>query len=105
MVIENTELIVGLIFGVLGFLIAFFMSRSLNIIIFGGLTYAIFKALEALDFRTDWELFNNFVHILSDLGKAVLALVNGMLDNASDFALILFIFGGAFGLVLRKRSA
>lgn len=104
MFIENTEILVGMIFGVLGFIISFFMSRSLNIIIFGGLTYAVFKALDALNFDTDWILFNNFVIVLADLGKSVMALLQGMLDNASDFALILFVFGGAFGLILRKRG-
>ena len=38
------------------------------------------------------------------LGKAVFVLVNGILDNASVFALILFISGGMLGLVLRKGS-
>lgn len=104
MFIENTEILVGMIFGVLGFIISFFMSRSLNIIIFGGLTYAVFKALDALHFDTDWILFNNFVVVLADLGKSVMALLQGMLDSASDFALILFVFGGAFGLILRKRG-
>ena len=104
MFIENTEILVGMIFGVMGFIIAFFMSRSLNIIIFGGLTYAIFKALEALNFDTNWELFNNFVIVLADLGTSVMALLQGMLDGASDIALILFVFGGAFGLILRKRG-
>ena len=104
MFIENTEILVGMIFGVMGFIIAFFMSRSLNIIIFGGLTYAIFKALEALNFDTNWELFNNFVIVLADLGTSVMALLQGMLDGASDIALILFVFGGSFGLILRKRG-
>ncbi len=102
---ENTELIISLVFGLFGFIIAFFMSRSLNIIIFSGFTYAVFKALEALNFKIDWKLFNNFIYTLSDLGRAVLALVGGMITNASTIALILFIFGGAAGLALRKRGA
>lgn len=85
MLIEHAELIIGLIFGVLGFIISFFVSRSLNIIIFGGLTYAIFKALDAMGFIPDWKLFNNFIVLFSDLGRATLTLVAGMLDNANIF--------------------
>jgi len=100
----NGELIISLVFGLFGFVISFFMSRSVNIIIFCGFTYAVFKTLEALNFNTDWLLFDNFVYTLSDLGGAVLNLVNHMLSNASTLSLILFIFGGAAGLALRKRG-
>lgn len=101
---ENTELIISLVFGLFGFIIAFFMSRALNIVIFSGFTYAVFKTLEALNFKIDWKLFNNFVYILADLGGAVLNLVNHMISNASTMALILFISGGAAALALRKRG-
>lgn len=103
--IEDTEIIIGLVFGLFGFIIAFFVRRSINIIIFTAFTYAAFKALDGLDFETDWALFNNFTYTLSDLGKAALAIVSGMLGNASVLSLVSFIVGGVTGLFAKKRGA
>lgn len=105
MLIEHAELIVALLFGIMGFIIAFFLTATINIIIFGGLTYAIFKALASLNFKTDWAVFNRFVGILSDLGETVWELVTGMINNANDIALIVFIFGSAFGLFMKKHHS
>lgn len=100
---EATELIIGLIFCCFGFIAAFFISKSVNLVIFAGLMYATFKALDALNFGINWVHLNNYIYSLSDLGSAAFTLVKGMLENAGTLGLILFIFGGAVGLAIRKR--
>lgn len=100
---SNADLLSGLIFGLFGLIIAFFMSRSINIIIFCGLTYAVFKALEMMNFSTNWRLFNDLLLTLSQFGKTVLTIVNSMITNANITELILFIFGVLLGLLLRER--
>lgn len=104
MLLESTDFIIGFIFGLLGFVISCFVSRSLNIIIFGGFMFAILKAMEALQFATDWNLFDRFVTKISELGEVSLSLVSSMLLNANEVSLILFVFGGVSGLFMRKRS-
>ena len=64
-----------------------------------------FIALEALHFTTGWNLFDRFVIEISELGKVSLSLVSGILLNANEVLLILFVFGGVSGLYIRKRSA
>lgn len=105
MFVGSGELIIGFVFCCFGFIIAYFMSKSINLIIFAGLMYATFKALDALNFGTNWEHLNNYVYSLSDLGVASFALVEGLLEKAGTLALVLFIFGGAVGLIIRKRRA
>ena len=99
----SSELIIGFVFCCFGFIIAYFMSKSVNLIIFAGLLYATFKALDALNFGINWAHLNNYVYSLSDLGSAAFTLVKGMLENAGTLGLVLFIFGGVVGLAIRKR--
>ena len=79
------------------------MSKSVNLIIFAGLLYATFKALDALNFGINLAHLNNYVYSLSDLGSAAFTLVKGMLENAGTLGLVLFIFGGVVGLTITKR--
>lgn len=104
MVVGQTELIIGLVFCCFGFISAYFISKSVNLIIFAGLMYATFKALDALNFGTNWEHLNNYVYSLSDLGSAAFALVKGLIEHASTLGLVLFIIGGVMGLTIRKRK-
>jgi len=105
MLIGSGELIIGLIFCFFGFIIAYFMSKSINLIIFAGLLYAIFKALDGLNFGTNWEHLDNYVYSLSGLGAASFTLVKDLLGRAGTFTLVLFVFGGVTGLTIRKRRA
>jgi hypothetical protein len=101
----SSELIIGFVFCCFGFIIAYFMSKSVNLIIFAGLLYATFKALDALNFGTNWEHLDAYVSSLSDLGTAAFSLVKGLLERAGTIAIVLFIFGGVTGLTIRKRRA
>lgn len=101
----DMEIVIGLIFGLFGFIMAFFMRKSVNILIFTAFTYAAFKTLDRLDFRTDWASFNNFAYALSDLGSALLSVVSGLIGAASTFSLVLFIIGGVSGLLLKRKGA
>lgn len=100
----QTELTIGLIFCYFGFIAAYFISKSVNLIIFAGLMYATFRALDALNFGINWEHLNNYVYSLSGLGIAAFALVKGLIEHASTLALVLFVIGGVIGLTIRKRK-
>lgn len=103
--IKETELIISIIFAAVGFIIAYYMRRGLNFVIFGIFLYAAFKCLENLNYHPDWDSFDKFVSILQQLGKTLLVMINNMVSTAGTLSIMLFLFGGIIGLVLSRRSA
>lgn len=103
--LKGAELMIPIIFGAFGFLLAYFLRRGMNMAIFGVFMYAVFKALEALKYVPDWESFDNFTSVLQQLGRSVLALITGMLGTAGNASILLFLAGGIAGLMMTRRRA
>ena len=100
---KGTEMLIPLIFAAFGFLLAYFLRRGMNILLFGVFVYAVFKALEGLKYVPDWKNFNDFTAVLQQLGRSVLALITGMLGTAGSASILLFLAGGIAGLMMTRR--
>jgi uncharacterized membrane protein (Fun14 family) len=94
--------LVASVFGIFGFFLAFSLKRATNIVLFGVFAYASLKALDYLGVATDWKLFENLIHILSQFGRTVLDLISAMLHTATFISIFCFLCGGVCGFVLRK---
>ncbi|MDO8721485.1 MAG: hypothetical protein Q7J31_04565 [Syntrophales bacterium] len=103
--INNAEVLVPLIFGFFGFIMAYYLRRGLNMVIFALLLYAAFRALESLKFSPDWGAFHRLVNLLQELGRITLALISSMISMAGTVSLLLFLGGAIAGLVLNRRVA
>ena len=103
--IKETELFIAAIFGICGFIMAYYLRRGVGFICFSIFLYASFKGLETLEYHPDWENFNKFVSILQQLGRTILLMINNMISTASTISIMLFLLGGVLGLVLSRRSA
>ncbi len=102
--IKDTELLIAAIFGICGFIMAYFLRRGVNFILFGIFLYASFKGLETLNYHPDWDNFDRFVSILQQLGRTILLMITNMISTAGTISIMLFLFGGVVGLVLSRRS-
>lgn len=102
---KDTELLIAAIFGICGFIMAYYLRRGVNFILFGIFLYAAFKGLETLEYHPDWDNFDKFVSILQQLGRTILLMINNMISTAGTISIMLFLFGGIVGLVLSRRSA
>ncbi len=103
--IKDTEILISAIFGVCGFIMAYYLRRGLNFVLFGIFLYASFNGLENLNYRPDWDNFDKFVSILQQLGRTILMMINNMISTAGTVSIMLFLFGGIIGLVLSRRGA
>lgn len=103
--IKDTEILISAIFGICGFIMAYYLRRGVNFILFGIFLYASFKGLETLKYHPDWDNFDRFVSILQQLGRTILLMINNMISTAGTISIMLFLFGGIVGLVLSRRSA
>ena len=103
--IKDTEILIAAIFGICGFIMAYYLRRGVNFILFGIFLYASFKGLETLKYQPDWDNFDRFVSILQQLGRTILLMINNMISTAGTISIMLFLFGGIVGLVLSRRSA
>ena len=103
--IKDAQILVALIFGMFGFILAYYMRRGLNIVLFGIFLYASLKGLEQLKIVADWENFDKFVSLLQQMGKTILMLVNNMIATAGSVSIFLFLCGGIAGLTFSKRGA
>lgn len=103
--IRLNEILVPLIFSAFGFVLAYFLRRGVNILLFGIFVYAVFKGLESLKYIPDWKSFDNFISTLQQLGKSVLTLISSMLGSAGTVSILLFLAGSVAGLVFSRRRA
>lgn len=101
---NDTQILVVLIFGFFGFILAYYLRRGLNVVIFGIFLYASLKGLEQLKVAADWHNFNHFVLLLQQLSKTMLLLINNMIATAGTAAIVLFLCGGVAGLAFGRRG-
>lgn len=101
--INSTEILVTAIFGVLGFVMAYYLRRGVNIILFGIFLYAAFKGLEMLKYQPDWNNFEKFVSIFQQLAKTLLIMIQNMISTACTVSIVIFLLGGVLGLVINWR--
>jgi len=102
--VKDTQILVVLIFGFFGFILAYYLRRGLNVVIFGIFLYASLKGLEQLKVAADWHNFNQFVLLLQQLSKTMLLLINNMIATAGTAAIVLFLCGGGAGLAFGRRG-
>lgn len=102
---RDAEILIPVIFGMFGFILAYYLRRGLNFVLFGIFLYASFRGLETLRYNPDWDNFDKFVAVLQQLGRILLALVNNMISTAGTVSIMLFLCGGLIGLILSRRSA
>ncbi|MEW6418765.1 MAG: hypothetical protein AB1480_11705 [Nitrospirota bacterium] len=102
---KETEILISLIFGICGFLIAFYMRRGLSFVLLCIFLYVSFKCLENLSYAPDWNNYHKSVSLLQQLGKTMLMMINNMISTAGTVSLLLFLFGGIIGIILSRRRA
>ena len=102
---KEAEILIPMVFCAFGFILAYFLKRGVNIVLFAVFLFVIFKGLESLKYMPDWKSFNNFTAILQQLGKSVLILISGMVATAGTLSILLFLAGGIMGLVISRRNA
>jgi len=102
---NNAQILVVLIFGFFGFILAYYLRRGLNIVIFGIFLYASLKGLEQLKFAADWDNFHQFVSLFQQMSKTMLMLINNMVATAGTLSIVFFLTGGVAGLAFSKRGA
>jgi hypothetical protein len=97
--------LVPFIFCMFGFIMAYFMRRGINIILFAVFLYAALKGLEQLKVSPDWKSFDKFIYLLQQLGRTTLQLVNNMVTSAESISIAVFLLGAVAGLTLSRRGA
>jgi hypothetical protein len=102
---KDTQILVTLVFGMFGFILAYYLRRGMSIVLFGILLYATLRGFEQLEAVPDWESFNKFVFLLQQLKKTLITLTNHMIAAAGTASLVLFLCGGIIGLVASMRGA
>lgn len=101
--INSGEILIAATFGGLGFIMAYYLRRGVNIMIFGIFLYAAFKCLERLKYHPDWNNFDKFVSILQQMGKTLIMMINNMISAAGTASILLFLLGGVLGLAVNGR--
>ncbi len=105
MTYENTQILISVIFGICGFIMAYYLRRGLGFVLLTLLLFAAFKGLESLKYAPDWDSFDKFVTILQQLGRTMLTLINNMITTAGTLSIMLFLFGGILGLIFSRKGA
>lgn len=101
---NHFEILIPLIFLLFGFAIAFFLRKSINILVVGILFFGIFKLLERLNFPTDWNQLGRLVDLLREVGNTIGVLVINILEVSSTASIFLFLVGGMSGLIVKRKS-
>jgi len=102
--INTATIIIASLFGVCGFLISYFLRRSLGFFLIGALLYVVFKGLENLKFNPDWGSYQKILSLLHQLAGVLLSLIQNMISGASLMAILFFLAGGVLGLVFSWRK-
>lgn len=97
------EVIFCLMFGALGFLMAFFLFRTINIGLILLLAWVPFKIFEKFGLNPDWKLLHRAYNLLLALGQSLVDLINSLFKLASTWGLVLFLLGGITGIIMHRR--
>ncbi|MBM4305244.1 MAG: hypothetical protein FJ123_00770 [Deltaproteobacteria bacterium] len=98
------EIVLCLMFGSLGFFMAFFLLRTVNIALLLLLTWIPFKVMENYGLIPDWQLFHSVKDISISLIGALIDLLLNLVKMAPIASMILFLAGGITGIVLNMKS-
>lgn len=79
------EIALSLMFGSLGFFLAFFISRTVNIAFVLLLAWVPFKVLENYGLKPDWPLLHKTFNLLLSLGESLIELLTNLLKLASTW--------------------
>ena len=99
----SKEIVFCLMFGCMGFLLAFFISRTVNIAFILLLAWVPFKVLEKYGLKPDWLLLEKTYNLIIGLGESLIELIANLLKLASTWGMILFLLGGITGMILNRR--
>lgn len=95
-----TNFILCIMFGCLGFFLAFFAARTLNIALLLLLVWVPLKVIDKCGKEPDWTYFFKMKNILLSLWKVLIDLLANMLSIATTASLVLFAIGGLTGFVM-----
>lgn len=99
----SKEIVFCLMFACMGFLLAFFISRTVNIAFILLLSWIPFKVLEKYGVKPDWPLLEKTYNLIISLGESLIELIANLLKLASTWGMILFLIGGITGMILNRR--
>ncbi len=97
------EIIFCLMFGCLGFLMALFVSRTVNIAFIILLGWVLFKVFEKYGMKPDWPMLERTYQLIIGLGESLIELMAHLIKVASAWGMILFLLGGITGIILNRR--
>jgi hypothetical protein len=98
------DLIISVIFGASGFIMAYYFRHGINFTVLGIFILMALKGIECLGYQPDWNTFHKFVSILQQLGKTLLIIINSIISTAGIVSIAMFLLGGLLGLVLSMRG-
>ena len=99
----SKEIVFCLMFACMGFLLAFFISRTVNIAFIVLLAWIPFKVLEKYGMKPDWPLLEKTYNLIIGLGESLIELIANLLKLASTWGMIFFLLGGITGILLHWR--
>jgi len=104
MLINQTGILVGIMFCFCGFFVTFFLRKMFNLFLLVLLLLATFTALEAMKVVPAWAELHRLMELTSSFGATVCALIQATIAKGTVLSLVLFCVGSAAGLVLRQRG-
>ncbi len=90
-------------FGCLGFLMALFVSRTVNIAFIILLGWVLIKVFEKYGMKPDWPMLERIYQLIIGMGESLIELVAHLIKVASAWGMILFLLGGITGIILNRR--
>jgi hypothetical protein len=97
------EIILCLMFGCIGFVLSFFVARTINIALLLLMVWVPLKVIEKYGTEPDWGGFYKLKDILLSLWRVLIDLLSNMLNMATTGSLVLFVLGGLTGFIINMR--
>ena len=99
----DKEIILCLMFCCIGFSLAFFAARTINIALLLLMVWVPLKVIEKFGMSPDWEGYYKLKDILLSLWRVLLEVLSNMMNTASTGSLVLFVIGSVIGFIMNMR--
>jgi hypothetical protein len=97
------EIILCLMFSCIGFSLAFFAARTINIALLLLMIWLPLKVIEKFGMSPDWAGYYKLKDILLSLWRVLLEVLSNMMTTASTGSLVLFVVGSVTGFIMNMR--
>ncbi len=97
------EIILCLMFCCIGFALAFFAARTINIALLLLMVWVPLKVIEKFGNSPDWTGYYKLKEILLSLWSILLEVFSNMMITASTGSLVLFVVGSVTGFVMNMK--